>query len=85
MKRRDFIEDVITVTLATAAVSLSGPAAAGGMRSIGSQVRQGVNKELREGDGEESKQDAKEEAKEEVRKEPEAEVEAGKESLKETQ
>ena len=74
MKRREFIKDIVTVTLATAAVSLSGVASAGGMRSIGSQVRKGVHNELRE---EDQQEDGK---KSTAGKEPEVEEEAGKES-----
>jgi hypothetical protein len=82
MKRREFIKDIVTVTLATAAVSLSGVASAGGMRSIGSQVRKGVHNELREEDrqedGKEPEVKKESEAREKVEEEPEAEKEAGK-------
>jgi membrane protease subunit (stomatin/prohibitin family) len=73
MKRRNFLKGSITVALATAAVSLVGVASAGGMRSIGSQVRKGVHNELRE---EDQQEDVKQST---AGKEPAVEEEAGKE------
>ena len=82
MKRREFIKGIMTVTLATAAGSLSGVASAGGMRSIGGQVRHGVHKELREDDqqedGKKSTAEKEPEVENEVIKESEAKKEAGK-------
>jgi membrane protease subunit (stomatin/prohibitin family) len=73
MKRRNFLKGSITVALATAAVSLVGVASAGGMRSIGSQVRKGVHNELRE---EDQQEDVKQST---AGKGPAVEEEAGKE------
>ncbi|MCW8963701.1 MAG: hypothetical protein OQL16_07875 [Gammaproteobacteria bacterium] len=82
MKRREFIKDIVTITLATAAVSLYGVASAGGMRSIGSQVRKGVHNELREEDqqedGKEPEVKKESEAREKIEEEPEAEKAVGK-------
>ena len=83
MKRREFIKDIIAATLAIAAVSSSGLVAAG---AVGSQVRHGVNRKLREEDqqagqevGDKAKVEKESKASEAVGKESEAEKEVEKE------
>ena len=66
MKRREFIRGIVSVTLATATASLSGPTVAGAM---GSQIRKGVHRKLR--DEEEAKEDTDEQAIKESKEKPE--------------